>query len=227
MKASKKLSSGPQNLVFRLIEADSLLFGEAMEIYDISFPSNEKQDILVIKNRIRNGKCRLLGCLKDSQLVAFAILWDFPETRFSLLDYFAVKPEFRNGGIGRALLEKIRDEILATHRILLIEAENPKYGDHVKDKLRRISFYEKAGALWMSDTPYILPPLDGTNPTPMSILIIADFTIPSLTGSEVSSIFVRIFEDVYHLSDSDPVLISFLHLIPSIIFLEPFTYGKS
>jgi GNAT superfamily N-acetyltransferase len=214
-------------LDFKLIGVESPFFREAMEIYHSSFPSNERQEVQVLKNRIKEGNCRLIACLKEGQVLAFAVVWEFSGIRFDFLDYFAVRPDFRDRGIGRQLLGNIRNQVLKKNRILMIEAENPEFGEGKTDKLRRISFYEKAGARWMAGIPYILPALDGTENTPMSILAIADNSLLTLPGNEFKSLVLRIFRDVYQRSSSDPVLNSFIHQIPQIVCLKAYFHGKS
>lgn len=105
---------------------------------------------------------------------------------------------------------------------MLIEVEDPGFGEDRLNKVRRIRFYEKCGAKWLTNTPYILPPLDGTEPTPMLILAIAGEDVNRLEGPMIQSVFRRIYRSVYGRTEDDQLLNSFIHKIGDHILLQKY-----
>ena len=105
---------------------------------------------------------------------------------------------------------------------MLIEVEDPDFGEDRVTKIRRIRFYEKCGAKWLANTPYIIPPLDGTDPTPMLILIIANEETAQLDGASVREIIRRIYRSVYEKSEDDLLLNTFISEVGDTILLQKY-----
>ena len=63
----------------------------------------------------------------------------------SQLDYFAVLPQYRAGGIGAALLAALPDHEKGAQDIL-IEAECPEKAEDEAMAVRRLGFYARCGA---------------------------------------------------------------------------------
>jgi len=96
-------------LSFRQISnINDIHFEKAITIYDESFPSNEKQPISLIKKRVTETTSSLFVGLLNNKVVCMALLWDFKDLEFMLLDYMAVDKEHRNNKMVIGLTAKSR-----------------------------------------------------------------------------------------------------------------------
>ena len=197
-------------------------FEQAMAIYEQSLPSNERQPRLVIEDRLNQGLCTLYGVMEDNAVIGMMVIWIFEDTPFTFLDYLAVHQDYRGKGIGEFCMQQIREEFEKLNKSMLIEVEDPDFGEDRVTKIRRIRFYEKCGAKWLANTPYIIPPLDGTDPTPMLILVVANDKITQLNGASVRDILRRIYRCVYEKSDDDALLNSFISKVGDISLLQKY-----
>lgn len=70
------------------------------------------------------------------------------------------------------------------------------------------------GAYLLKDTPYLLPTLDNTLPTEMSLMIAPKYETNILGRNEIESIFKLLFFELYEKAESDFLLHSILKKIP-------------
>ena len=131
---------------------------EARAVYrrDIrrDFPPDEIKPWSVIERLHRRERYRCLGLFAADGLRGYAFFASLPGAaggKNYLLDYFAILPAFRNGGLGSLFLQKLPEEL--TDALLVIgEVENPDYAENeaqreVREK--RLRFYRRCG---VSDT---------------------------------------------------------------------------
>ena len=124
------------------------------------FPPSELKSLSAILNMYHKGLYEVLGAYLNHQLVAYALLYCPHDDRFLLLDYLAVDPEFRNQGIGTALLKQLRSHYAERADALLIECERPIAAPDELEARKRIRFYMQVGAVltsvrvWLFDVEY-------------------------------------------------------------------------
>lgn len=210
------------NFQLQKIHPSSVYFDQAIAIYEQSLPSNERQPRSVIEDRLDQGLCTLYGVMEDASVIGMMVIWIFEDTPFTFLDYLAIHQDYRGKGIGEFCMQKIKEEFSKLNKSMLIEVEDPDFGEDRVTKVRRIRFYEKCGSKWLVNTPYIIPPLDGTEPTPMLLLIIADEQVTQLDGASVREIIRRIYELVYEKSEDDSLLNSFITKVGDTILLQKY-----
>lgn len=92
----------------RLDDPYSREFKKAWEIYESSFPPDEKRTLELQRELSRNSQYRFFVILKGNALVAIITDWDFGD--FLFVEHFAVKEEFRGRGIGAELLRNTSQE---------------------------------------------------------------------------------------------------------------------
>lgn len=98
---------------------------------------------------------------ENRKLQAFISLWQFE--RFAFIEHFAVSPDYRNGGIGSRLLNKVLQQ---TGGMVCLEVELPDN----ELAARRIQFYCRNG-FHFNEFPYLQPPISrGRNPIPLRIM---------------------------------------------------------
>ena len=94
-----------------IANTDDIRFSEAIQIYNESFPSNERQPLAVIIKRIKKGNAKLYVGYHKDEIVCIALLYHFNRSDFVFLDYMAVIKKFRDHKIGSSffsfLLEKV------------------------------------------------------------------------------------------------------------------------
>lgn len=194
-------------------------FDAAMEIYTESFPPNERHDLERIKERLSNGNNRLVVGLFRKSVVLMALTWFLKGTDFILFDYMAVKREFRNKGFGTYFMEHVLETLKIKNKYLVLEVEDPLYGNNRDDRYRRVKFYKRIGAKELKDVKYILPPLSGPGPTEMILMMMPKYKSGRISGKLVKNLIVRIYKELYARNEDDTLLNSFIHKIPRYIEL--------
>lgn len=206
------------SVLFKSIDTPSHpFFDEAMRIYEASFPDNERQPIHKIRSRILSGRSSLYVAVMNDTVTSMCLLWDIVGSGFILLDYLAVHEKYRGRHMGSDFFQFLLHAVESTGKYLLIEAEDPEYGNNPDERIKRINFYLLNGAYLLSNVPYILPALDGTVPTKMNLLIAPEYKERILTGTEVAMIITRLYTEVYEKSIDDEELLSLLNLVPAVV----------
>ena len=114
----------PQNLTWRLLTAEELTNVYLNEMRR-DFPAGELKPLSMILNSEAAGTAHTWGVYEDDVLVAYLLMVRPVGCEVSQLDYFAVLPQYRAGGIGAALLAALPDHEKGAQAIL-IEAECPE-----------------------------------------------------------------------------------------------------
>lgn len=139
----------PENLTWRLLTAEELTNVYLNEMRR-DFPAGELKPLSMILNSEAAGTAHTWGVYEDDALVAYLLMVRPVGCEVSQLDYFAVLPQYRAGGIGAALLAALPDHEKGAQAIL-IEAECPEKAEDEDMAVRRLGFYARCGA---RDTGY-------------------------------------------------------------------------
>lgn len=126
-----------------LKEADKNTLAPLRKLYRKSFPCSEKKPFSMIIRKRNEGKAEILAAVNESGEFLGMMITAFDD-EYVLLDYFAVEPNKRGGGIGSELLEKLRDRYAGKKIFLEIERVGSKQGD-LEQKQRRKRFYKRCG----------------------------------------------------------------------------------
>ena len=139
----------PESLTWRLLTAEELTNVYLNEMRR-DFPAGELKPLSMILNSEAAGTAHTWGVYEDDALVAYLLMVRPVGCEVSQLDYFAVLPQYRAGGIGAALLAALPDHEKGAQAIL-IEAECPEKAEDEDMAVRRLGFYARCGA---RDTGY-------------------------------------------------------------------------
>ena len=139
----------PENLTWRLLTAEELTNVYLNEMRR-DFPAGELKPLSMILNSEAAGTAHTWGVYEDDALVAYLLMVRPVGCEVSQLDYFAVLPQYRAGGIGAALLAALPDHEKGAQAIL-IEAECPEKAEDEAMAVRRLGFYARCGT---RDTGY-------------------------------------------------------------------------
>jgi GNAT superfamily N-acetyltransferase len=194
-------------------------FLEAMSIYVNSIPPSERQKIDMVKERVTARKEHLLIGSLSGEVVCMALVWPLQNSDFILLDYMAVKEKYRNQGIGTSLIKSILSEYCTNNRSIIVEVEDPKEAEK-ETRSKRVAFYRKNGAKELENVPYLLPPLQGIASTKMILMLFSNNENAIMEGIVVKKLIIRIYAELYCREANDPLLSSFIDLIPSTVYLR-------
>ena len=139
----------PAQLTWRLLTAEELSNVYLNEMRR-DFPAGELKPLSMILNSEAAGTAHTWGVYEDDALVAYLLMVRPVGCEVSQLDYFAVLPQYRAGGIGAVLLAALPDHEKGAQAIL-IEAECPEKAEDEAMAVRRLGFYARCGA---RDTGY-------------------------------------------------------------------------
>lgn len=203
----------------RVLEVDSSDCAQALAIYEQAFPPHERQPREVLQNRIVTGQNQLFVGM-EADVVFIALLYPLPGTAFTLLDYLATAPDARGQGWASAFLAETFADFRARERYLLLEVEDPDFGSNREERARRCAFYRKNGALEFSGVRYLLPPLQGNEPTEMRIMISPNYPAEMMDGALFRDIVVQLYHELYGRTADDPLLQSFLSQSPESVLLR-------
>lgn len=133
------------------MEIRKLTTDQVKEIYNThmkdDFIPDELKLLKYILLAVKKGIYDCLGAFEDDEVVAYAFM--VKQGDDYLLDYLAVYPEKRNGGIGSKVLGLLKD-YYKNARSILIEVENPEFAkDDSENEIqtRRIDFYLRNGCV--------------------------------------------------------------------------------
>lgn len=146
-----------------MLELRAMREAEICELYQSAlrrdFPPSELKSLSAILTMYRRNTYEVLGAYQKGLLIAYALVYRPGESRFALLDYLAVVPEYRKQGIGTMLLKQLRSYYQSADA-LMIECERPKSAPDEEEARKRIQFYTHAGAkltdvrIWLFQVEY-------------------------------------------------------------------------
>ena len=110
------------------------------------FPKAEIKPLLTLQRLYQAGEYKPLAFLENGELIGYALLIVSEGKNSCLLDYFAVLSRFRSGGRGSQILKLLREYFLGKKHQILIECEHPDFAPDRAQALRRLKFYNNAGA---------------------------------------------------------------------------------
>jgi len=193
-------------------DTNSIEFDKALCIYAESIPASERQSTETIKERVSAGTEKLFVGVINGGVALMALLYPLEGTEFVLLDYMAVKEEHRKRGLGSEYLRNIYE---------IAGLKNKLLGGDRETRQRRVYFYRKNGARILKNIRYMLPPLQGSNPTEMILMVISrNRRLLWLSGDAVEEAIVQIYRELYGRSETDPMLAATMSSIEPRITLQ-------
>jgi GNAT superfamily N-acetyltransferase len=195
---------------------------EVFKIYEASFPANERQTLKTLKIRLKENKEVFFAAKISHEVVGIGFLFDLPGSDFLLLDYLAVKENHRGKQIGEQLFEFLKSYSKRHNKHLLMEVDDPEFGEDKTSKLKRIAFYQKNGALWLKDIKYILPALDGSEHTEQILLLVPQNPKSEFSGEEIKALVKLLYSELYGISEKNSNLNLILESVKDKVFVTQF-----
>jgi GNAT superfamily N-acetyltransferase len=176
------------------------------KIYRDSFPLSERHEENVIQARIHDGKYLLFGLISENhQLLGFACIMDVGYENWCVLEYFAIEKGSRNLGLGSRLLEEIGSYFRLKDLKLIVEVEDPKEGEELILKQRRVGFYEKNGFQMIQDFKTMMPNLQGVGGVELNLMVY-NYKDTILNFSQLTNLTKSIFRTLYFKDENDALL---------------------
>ena len=173
---------------------------QVFQIYKMSFPANERQTLETLKIRLKENKEVLFAAKFQNEILGIGFLFDLLGSDFMLLDYLAVKENHRGKQIGERLFEFLKSYSKSHNKHLLMEVDDPGFGEDKTSKLKRIAFYQKNGALWLKDVKYILPAIDGSEHTEQILMLVPQNSKSEFSGEEIKALVKLVYSELYGVS---------------------------
>lgn len=196
-------------------------------IFYEAFPPSETIPFITILKKMEDYREIVYYCRKENEIVAIALMAIFEEPSFLLLDYFALKNEFRGKGIGTVFLSKLIQfsEENGPYSLIIAEVEDPEFGEDQQVKNRRIRFYQNIGMKILSNVTYILPPLNEKEVTHdylinsdlfthLKLLLFSPKKMNDFSPALIKSIIIALYESHYKLKNYDDLLKLLVDNIP-------------
>lgn len=214
--------------ILKLTDFNSTEFDCSLEIYRSSFPSNETRPTHQIVDLLKHDKnYQLFICLKDDSVVGISLMYVFRSLGIGLLDYMAVKPDYRGKELGREIFEGTFERFVSdipngTGLVMEIQREDiPNLQEReINERKNRIRFYMKMGVKILEGVNYCLPPIQhGIKPEAMYLMIKPLNERQYLPKESVFQYIRAIYSTIYQYH-ADDLIDNIFQQLPSKIILS-------
>ncbi len=178
------------------------------DILTPSFPPHELMTLERLTDEVENGTTSVRVVRDESGELAGTVIgtW-YPEARVLLIDYLALRPGQRGGGLGGALLSTSLEAWAAQYDpcIILAEVEHPDHHDaHPQhgDPEARLRFYARQGARLLP-LPYFTPGVGEGAVRVGGMMLTVLHAHPTLLGDDDDEIASEPIATVLHLQAGD------------------------
>ena len=203
---------------------DQKSLSEVFEIYESSFPANERQSLDTINFRLKIGKEVLFAAILKKEIVGIGFLFDLLGSDFLLLDYLAVKQNHRGKQVGERLFSHLKTYSENRKKHLLMEVDDPEFGDDKTQRHKRIAFYQKNGAQWLKDVKYILPALDDSEQTEQILMLVPQNSKSEFSGEEIKALVILVYSELYGISGENSDLSLILKSVKDTVLVSQYCY---
>jgi len=181
-------------------------------IYLNAFPANERRPLEQLLDDLNSGNYSIYLYLVEEKVEAIACIYAPKNQKLTLLDYFAVVAEQRGKGLGGVFFQRLVEIISGLNKILILEVEDPDFGNDAIQKTKRIQFYQKNGAVLITNYNYLLPDLDGLGQKTQMRIMAAPESV--FNSSDFKKFIKILFKNLYFRDSNDQTLLINLENIP-------------
>lgn len=162
-------------LQIKLINTNNTHFDLAWDLYENSFPIEERRSISSQKLIMNHPNYNFEIVMVNNELIGIILWWGFNDIRF--IEHFTTTENIRGKGFGKAIIEKFKQQ---NSLPILLEVDIPKQNIDQ----RRIEFYQRL-KFYLNPHFYQQPPLNKEHkalalllmsyPDPISVVYIENF----------------------------------------------------
>ncbi|MBR1644075.1 MAG: GNAT family N-acetyltransferase [Bacteroidales bacterium] len=153
----------------------------AKELFEDSFPAEERPTFSHLKERTAPNFHFVVATIDEDEPVGILTYWLFDE--FAYVEHFAIAPDFRNQGFGKAVMlnfmMKYPDQV-----VLEIELPTTEQADH------RLEFYTDLG-FTRNPQPYWQPSYHRRDQLALPMIIMSRYELDDGEFEEVKEILYR------------------------------------
>jgi GNAT superfamily N-acetyltransferase len=189
-------------------------------IYEEAFPARQREpfeDLLASKDDPRRVQFAMTD---DGDVVAFAALSRLVSVPWWFLEYFAVRQDRRDAGLGGLLWDAVLDRITAAgvERRIAFEVEPPEdapagSAERVARE-RRIRFYTRRGARVLPVPAYIVRNLSGPGVERLLVLVVPAAGEGPAEGAALVALVRALYVEGYGFRADHPLLLGALAALP-------------
>lgn len=186
------------SISIKMIKEDIGIFSSLYEIYKTSFPLAEQKPEEEIRRLLSHPDYSVFTVEKNQKTVGFAIYFRSCEAPFYLLEYMAIDPIQRSGGLGNHLFNRSVETLIGEFgaKPIWIEIDTPSGSDTTTPEYRRERFYRNAGCKRVMEFNYILGLKTLHTPPPMSLMVYAPDR-NTITKDELRTHVRSMYQNVY------------------------------
>lgn len=208
----------PQPTLDRLTKSTGPRFEALLEIYLTAFPPKERKAAAQLRTMLYRPDYLFLLAESGNNVLGFAILFCSATAPVTLLEYLAIHPDVRGGGIGRWLYKQVAAQANTLRRPLLIEVESDLAATPGQaERQRRKQFYRTLGAREITGLAYRMPQVSTAPPPPMELMLHAESPLSTVPRAVLSAWLGVLYTEVYGQRPTDPRIGAMLELLPATI----------
>ena len=163
-----------EQVVYRqLFSCDDEAFPELYDVYVDSLPARERKGRNAVAAMCSREDYKVLVAERGRTVIGFSTVFAPPGERFCLLEYLAVRRDWRGRGVGTGLFRQSQLAAGADDdatMLLEVDLPLPSSSDY-QVATRRMAFYQRLGCMRIEALEYILP-LPGDGPPPEMRLLV-------------------------------------------------------
>lgn len=193
----------------QVTDPQTRLFRDAFALYETSIPRAEQKTRDEILAGLTRDDVRFWAFTRGNETLGMSILFADRAHNTMLLEYLAVSPAARSGGIGSALFTASFAASrfdAATQLLIEVDSEVEDVSDAERAvRLKRKQFYRRLGCREVRGFDYVLP-LAHYGPAPRMSLLVLGANGASLDTAHLRRALTAIYRDVYAQQEDDPRL---------------------
>lgn len=203
------MSSIDAPVLRQVTDPQTRLFRDAFALYETSIPRAEQKTRDEILAGLTLDGVRFWAFTRGNETLGMSILFADRAHNTMLLEYLAVSPAARSGGIGSALFTASFAASrfdAATQLLIEVDSEAEDVSDAERAvRLKRKQFYRRLGCREVRGFDYVLP-LAHYGPAPRMSLLVLGANGSSLDTVHLRRALTAIYRDVYAQQEDDPRL---------------------
>lgn len=199
--------------IVKISDCSAAEFDEIVEIYNNSFPIEERHSVERIKERIDSGKEETFCLKSDSEVIGIFLIWNLNLQNYYVLDYYAIKQSKRGLGYGTYFLEELIKLFERADGKIIIEIEDYIPEQINDNKTQRAKFYRNLGFLEVQNYDYTMPSIENKPEVKMRLMISSMKDKKSLSADELKSIIAALYLQMYYLDKNSTFFAQILDCI--------------
>ncbi len=117
---------------------------EIKKLYREAFPADERAPLFLLFKRADNGRDKFSAILDDNDDFT-GLIYTISTDKLIYVFFLAITEKKRGKGYGTEILKRLSEENSEKTVILMVEDPEIKNAPNIKERIKRLEFYEKNG----------------------------------------------------------------------------------